>query len=110
MLEILGVTVNKITDCQYLEEHVPKSAFTLAGKSPYHMSDVLDKAPIYVWDGNYYALEITKRLGLEASGGVVRVGPVPQNRWSTIGWRRSGGLGRCWGVSAEETNDFIIRR
>ena len=29
-------------------------------------------------DGNYYALEVTKRLGLEDSGGMVREGPVPQ--------------------------------
>jgi selenocysteine lyase/cysteine desulfurase len=27
-----------------------------------------------VWDGNYYALEIMERLGLEATGGAVRVG------------------------------------
>lgn len=80
MLEILGVTINKITNCQCLEEHVPKSAFTLAGKSPYHMSDVLDKALIYVWDGNYNALEVTTRLGLEDSGGMVRVEPVHYNQ------------------------------
>jgi selenocysteine lyase/cysteine desulfurase len=34
---------------------------------------------IYVWDGNYYALEVTKRLVLEESGGMVRVGPVHYN-------------------------------
>jgi selenocysteine lyase/cysteine desulfurase len=39
----------------------------------------LDEANIYVWDGNYYALEVTKRLGLEASGGMVRLGPVHYN-------------------------------
>jgi selenocysteine lyase/cysteine desulfurase len=32
-----------------------------------------------VWDGNYYALADTERLGLEASGGMVRVGPVHYN-------------------------------
>jgi len=32
-----------------------------------------------VWDGNYYALEVTTRLGLEDSGGMVRVGPVHYN-------------------------------
>jgi selenocysteine lyase/cysteine desulfurase len=29
---------------------------------------------VFVWDGNYYALEIMERLGLEGSGGAVRVG------------------------------------
>jgi selenocysteine lyase/cysteine desulfurase len=32
-----------------------------------------------VWDGNYYALEITERLGLEQSGGMLRIGPVHYN-------------------------------
>jgi len=39
----------------------------------------LNEANIFVWDGNYYALEVTKRLGLEGSGGMVRVGPVHYN-------------------------------
>jgi hypothetical protein len=60
-------------------------------------AEQLDEENIYVWDGNYYALEVTKRLGLEESGGMVRVGPVPQNRRTTTRWRRSGGLGRPWG-------------
>ena len=57
----------------------------------------LDEADIYVWDGNYYALAVTERLGLEDSGGMGRVGPGPQNRWFTTQWRRSSGLVRYWG-------------
>jgi selenocysteine lyase/cysteine desulfurase len=37
-----------------------------------------------VRDGNYYALEVTTRLGLEDSGGMVRVGPVHYNRLEEI--------------------------
>jgi selenocysteine lyase/cysteine desulfurase len=37
-----------------------------------------------VWDGNYYALEVTTRLGLEDSGGMVRVGPVHYNTLKEI--------------------------
>jgi selenocysteine lyase/cysteine desulfurase len=29
-----------------------------------------------VWDGNYYALGVTERLGLEDKGGMVHAGPV----------------------------------
>ena len=32
-----------------------------------------------VWHGNYYALEVMKRLGLEDDGGAVRVGFVHYN-------------------------------
>jgi len=48
----------------------------------------LDEANIYVWDGNYYALEVTTRLGLEDKGGMVRVGPVHNNTLEEI--RRFG--------------------
>ena len=39
----------------------------------------LDAAGIFAWDGNYYAPEVTRRLGLEGSGGMVRVGAVHYN-------------------------------
>jgi selenocysteine lyase/cysteine desulfurase len=37
-----------------------------------------------MWEGNYYALEVTTHLGLEASGGMVRVGPVHYNTLEEI--------------------------
>jgi selenocysteine lyase/cysteine desulfurase len=37
-----------------------------------------------VWDGNYYALAVTERLGVEESGGMVRVGPVHYNTMGEI--------------------------
>jgi len=63
---------------------VPTAAFTLMGKSPRRVAEQLDEANIYVWDGNYYALEVTTRLGLEGSGGMVRVGPVHYNTLEEI--------------------------
>ena len=43
------------------------------------MAAALDKHDIYVWDGNYYALAVTERLGLEDKGGMVRVGAAHYN-------------------------------
>jgi selenocysteine lyase/cysteine desulfurase len=88
LAETPGVTVYGITDTRRLEERVPTCAFTLKGKSPRQVAEELDEANIFVWDGNYYALEVTKRLGLEASGGMVRVGPVHYNTVEEI--RRFG--------------------
>jgi selenocysteine lyase/cysteine desulfurase len=79
LAETPGVTVHGITDTQRLGERVPTCAFTLKGKSPRQVAEELDEANIYVWDGNYYALAVTERLGLEESGGMVRVGPVHYN-------------------------------
>jgi cysteine desulfurase family protein (TIGR01976 family) len=83
LLDILeetpGVTVYGPTDRQRLEERVPTVSFTLQGRHPRQVAEALDKENIYVWDGNYYALAVTERLGLEDSGGMVRVGPVHYN-------------------------------
>jgi selenocysteine lyase/cysteine desulfurase len=74
--ETPGVTIYGITDQRRLEERVPTVSFTLKGWRSRRVAEELDKANIYVWDGNYYALAVTERLGLEESGGMVRVGPV----------------------------------
>jgi selenocysteine lyase/cysteine desulfurase len=79
LAETPGVTVYGLKDTKRLEERVPTCAFTMTGKPPRQVVEELDEANIYVWDGNYYALEVTKRLGLENSGGMVRVGPVHYN-------------------------------
>jgi len=100
LLDILeetpGVTVYGITDRKRLEQRVPTCAFTLSGKTPRQVAEKLDMENIYVWDGNYYALEVTTRLGLEDKGGMVRVGPVHYNTLEEI--RRFGDvLGRIAG-------------
>jgi selenocysteine lyase/cysteine desulfurase len=79
LAETPGVTIYGITDTKQLEERVPTCAFTLKGKTPRQVAEELDEANIYVWDGNYYALAVTERLGLEGSGGMVRAGPVHYN-------------------------------
>ncbi len=77
--ETPGVKIFGLTDRRRLEERVPTVSFTLEGRSPRQVAEALDKDNIYVWDGNYYALAVTTRLGLEESGGMVRVGPVHYN-------------------------------
>jgi len=77
--ETPGVTVYGPTDRRKLEERVPTVSFTLKGWQPRKLAEALAREGIYVWDGNYYALAVTERLGLEESGGMVRVGPVHYN-------------------------------
>ena len=91
--ETPGVTVHGLTDRQLLDRRVPTVSFTLKGMHPRQVAEALDKENIYVWDGNYYALAVTERLGLEAGGGMVRVGPVHYN---TVEEGRVSER-RCWG-------------
>ena len=76
---IPGVRIHGITDMKRLDQRVPTVSFTLAGKSPREVAEQLGGRGIYVWDGNYYALAVTERLGLEESGGMVRVGAAHYN-------------------------------
>ena len=88
LLDILeetpGVRLYGLTDQRRLEERVPTVSFTLQGWNPRQVAEELDKAGIYVWDGNYYALAVTERLGVEKSGGMVRIGPVHYNTTDEI--------------------------
>jgi len=76
---IKGLHIWGITDLDQLDRRVPTVSFTLDGWAPRDVAAALDKHNIYVWDGNYYALAVTERLGLEDKGGMVRVGAAHYN-------------------------------
>jgi selenocysteine lyase/cysteine desulfurase len=46
---------------------------------PREVARRLGERGINVWDGDYYAVEAVRRLGLERSGGMVRAGLVHYN-------------------------------
>jgi selenocysteine lyase/cysteine desulfurase len=54
-------------------------AFTLEDYTPHQVAERLGEQGIFVWDGSYYALAVTERLGVEESGGMVRVGIAHYN-------------------------------
>ncbi|MES2442338.1 MAG: aminotransferase class V-fold PLP-dependent enzyme, partial [Pseudomonadota bacterium] len=47
---------------------------TIDGHHPDAIAEHLARQEIYAWSGHFYAVEVIARLGLEASGGLVRVG------------------------------------
>jgi selenocysteine lyase/cysteine desulfurase len=51
----------------------------LANHTPTQVATFLGERGIFTWDGNYYALNLTERLGVEASGGLLRIGLVHYN-------------------------------
>jgi cysteine desulfurase family protein (TIGR01976 family) len=61
-----------------MEGRVPTFAFNVEGRSAREVAERLGERRIAVWHGNYYALEVMRRLGLEA-GGAVRAGIVHYN-------------------------------
>jgi len=81
---IPGLQIYGITDREQFGRRVPTVSFTLEGVSPREVARRLGEAGIYVWDGNFYALSVTERLGLENRGGLVRVGPVHYNTLAEV--------------------------
>lgn len=74
-----GLHLYGLTDANRLEERVATFSFRLKDLHPRVVAEKLAQQGIYVWDGNYYALNTTERLGVEDKGGMVRVGAVHYN-------------------------------
>ncbi|MCC7448937.1 MAG: cysteine desulfurase-like protein [Anaerolineae bacterium] len=73
-----------ITDPARLDQRVSTVSFTLDGHAPDAIAAALGNEGIYVWNGNFYALEVTTTLGLEERGGLVRIGAVHYNTRAEI--------------------------
>lgn len=71
-------------DPEDVSQRVPTLAVNLNGKHPDQVAQALADREIYVWSGNYYALEVTTRLGIEDSGGMVRIGAAQYNTMEEI--------------------------
>jgi cysteine desulfurase family protein (TIGR01976 family) len=56
------------------EGRTPTFCFNVDGRPPREVAELLAEQDIYVWDGNYYALEPMRALGIDDNGGAVRAG------------------------------------
>ena len=79
-----GLKIYGLTEWRRMDQRVPTFSFTLAGQEPRSVAEALGREGIYTWDGNYYAPAVTERLGLEASGGMLRVGLAHYNTRAEI--------------------------
>jgi cysteine desulfurase family protein (TIGR01976 family) len=77
--EIKGTTIYGITENARLNWRVPTVTCNIAGHTPLELAQHLGARGIFAWDGNYYALGIMERLGLEESGGALRLGMAHYN-------------------------------
>jgi cysteine desulfurase family protein (TIGR01976 family) len=93
LAQVPGLRLYGLADPRRLEERVPTFSFRLADLPPRRVAEALAAEGVYVWDGNYYALAVTERLGLEESGGMVRVGAVHYNTLEEV-WRLREALKR----------------
>ncbi len=77
--EIPGLRLYGISDPTRLESRCPTFAIRIDGHTPLELATKLGEQGIFTWDGNYYAINLTERLGVEQSGGFLRIGLVHYN-------------------------------
>ncbi len=60
-------------------KRVPTVSIRKEGTTPEQLAKALAAENIFVWNGNFYALNLSEQLGVEPSGGLLRIGLVHYN-------------------------------
>ncbi|WP_077729383.1 cysteine desulfurase-like protein [Methylocaldum sp. 14B] len=84
LLQITGLKLYGITDPARFDWRTPTVAITLAGHTPYAVAERLGDRGIFTWHGNFYALGLTEKLGVESTGGLLRIGLLAYNTFDEI--------------------------
>ena len=79
LLQVPGLKLYGITDPPRFGERTPTVAVRIAGHTPIELARGLGERGIFTWDGHYFALDLARRLDVEASGGWLRIGLVHYN-------------------------------
>uniref|UniRef100_A0A7C1J9E8 Cysteine desulfurase-like protein n=1 Tax=Caldilinea aerophila TaxID=133453 RepID=A0A7C1J9E8_9CHLR len=73
------VRIYGITDRMDWDKRLATVSIRKEGLTPEALALKLAEENIFVWNGNFYAVSISERLGVEESGGLVRIGLVHYN-------------------------------
>lgn len=79
LLDIPGITLYGIRDRARFAWRTPTVGIQMAGYSPFALAKALGDRGIFTWNGNFYALNLARRLGVESSGGWLRIGCTHYN-------------------------------
>ena len=81
---IPGVHIYGITDPKRFDERCSTLSLRIGDHHPTEIAKFLGDRGIFTWDGNYYALNLTERLGVESKGGLLRIGLVHYNTMDEV--------------------------
>jgi cysteine desulfurase family protein (TIGR01976 family) len=79
LLDIPSVEFYGIREPERFVQRTPTVSIRVRGFLTRDVAERLGKMGLFVWDGNYYALNLSERLGVESSGGMVRIGCAHYN-------------------------------
>jgi len=74
-----GLRIFGITDAAKFDQRCSTVSIRLEGHTPTETATFLGERGIFTWDGNFYALNLTERLGVQSTGGLLRIGLVHYN-------------------------------
>ena len=79
LLKIPGLKFYGISDPARFADRCPTVAVRIDGHSPASLASRLNDRGIFTWDGNYYAINLSEKVGVESSGGFLRIGLAHYN-------------------------------
>jgi selenocysteine lyase/cysteine desulfurase len=84
LLAIPGLKLYGISDARRFDRRCATFAVCIEGHTPLELATKLGDRGFFTWDGNYYALNLTEQLGVERSGGFLRIGLVHYNTMEEV--------------------------
>ncbi|MDZ7768646.1 MAG: hypothetical protein U5K38_06040 [Woeseiaceae bacterium] len=75
--QLPGVKIHGVSDPAAMSRRVPTVSFTVYNDSPNVLPTHCADENIFVWSGDYYAIDIAADLGILDSGGAVRMRSGP---------------------------------
>ena len=81
---IRGVKVYGITDPKRFAERCSTISLRMGEHHPTEIAKFLGDRGLFTWDGNFYAMNLSERLGVEPKGGVLRIGLVHYNTMEEV--------------------------
>jgi cysteine desulfurase family protein (TIGR01976 family) len=74
-----GLRIFGITDPAKFDQRCSTVSIRFNGHTPTEAATFLGERGIFTWDGNFYALNLTECLGVQTTGGLLRIGLVHYN-------------------------------
>ena len=76
---IPGLQLYGVSDPRNFDRRCATIVVRIEGFTPLELATRLGERGFFTWDGNYYALNVTEQLGVESTGGFLRIGLVHYN-------------------------------
>jgi len=84
LLEIPKLKFFGISDPTRFSERCSTVSIRIGDHNPTAIATFLGERGIFTWDGCFYALNLTERLGIQESGGLLRIGLVHYNTMDEV--------------------------